>query len=92
MGQAVTQQGGQGPGIAERRMGVIAGEVDAAGGAEFAQADEGVGHGINAIAQVEHQLWQGLAGLPEVVPQDRPVEPIKGVGHQHPPLQQGGQG
>jgi hypothetical protein len=79
-------------GLFSATSGVLAGEGDAAGGAELAQADEGVGHGVDAIAQVEHQARLGLNGLPEVLPQDRPVEAIKVVGHQNAALQQGGQG
>ena len=38
-------------------VGVITREVNAPGGAELAQAAEGVGHGVHAIAQIQHQLW-----------------------------------
>ena len=68
------------------------------GDAELAEAEERVGHGVDAIAQVQHQLRPGLARLPEVVPQDRPTDlptqtaAIEVVGHQHAALQQRRQG
>ena len=89
MGQAMPQQGQQSSGIAQGGVGVLAGQGDAAGGAEPPQAQEGVGHGVDAIAQVHHQLRLAAAALPEVVPQDRRVEAIEVVGHQHAAVQQG---
>jgi len=79
-------------GLFSATSGVLAGEGDAAGGAELAQAHEWVGHGVDAIAWIEHQARLGLNGLPEVLPQDRPVKTIEVVGHQHVAVQQGRQG
>ena len=50
------------------------GQGDAAGGAELAQALEGVGHRVDAIARIHHQLRVAATGLPEVVPQDRSTD------------------